>query len=141
LKERHKLTPAAYLLLEKEGKLLLIRRFNTGYEDGNYTLISGHVDEGESYADSMIREAKEEAGITIKKDDLVFVHANHRPKSNYLDIYFRPKKWSGNPENKEPNKCDNFLWASWDSLPANLIPHVRQSLQKIKDSEHYSEFY
>lgn len=139
--ERYRLKPAAYLLLEKDGKILLIRRFNTGYEDGNYTLVSGHVDEGESYADSMIREAKEEAGITIKKEDLEFVHANHRPEGEYLDIYFRAKKWSGMPTNKEPNKCDDLTWAKWDSLPANLIPHVRQSLLKIKKSEPYSEFY
>jgi 8-oxo-dGTP diphosphatase len=140
MKERHKLTPAAYLLLEKDNKILLIRRYNTGYEDGNYSLIAGHVDEGESYEDTMVREAKEEAGIIIKKEDLVFVHANHRPKSNYLDIYFRPKKWSGKPENKEPSKCDEFLWINWDSLPKNLIPHVRNSLLKIKNSEFYSEF-
>lgn len=141
MKERHKLTPAAYLLLEKDGKLLLIRRHNTGYEDGNYSLIAGHVEEGESYGDTMVREAKEEAGIILRKEDLELVHACHRPNSNYLDIYFRPKKCSGKLENKEPNKCDNFLWASWDSLPPNIIPHVRQSLLKIKNSEFYSEFY
>jgi 8-oxo-dGTP diphosphatase len=122
MKDRHKLTPAAYLLLEKDSKILLIRRYNTGYEDGKYTLISGHVENGESCEDTMIREAKEEAGITINKESLEFVHANHRPKSNYLDIYLRATIWSGKPENKEQEKCDEFRWANWNSLPDNLIP-------------------
>ena len=141
MKQRNKLIPAAYLLLEKDNKILLIRRYNTGYEDGNYTLVSGHVEEDESYEDTMLREAKEEAGIILKKESLEFVHANHRPKSNYLDIYFRPKNWRGNPKNKEPEKCDDFSWVSWNSLPDNLIPHVKYSLLKIKKSEFYSEFY
>jgi hypothetical protein len=30
---------AAYLLLLKDGKVLLLRRHNTGYEDGNYGTV------------------------------------------------------------------------------------------------------
>ncbi|MFH0856765.1 MAG: NUDIX hydrolase, partial [bacterium] len=47
-KERFKVIPAVYLFLEEDGKILLLRRFNTGYEDGNYAFVSGHLDGGES---------------------------------------------------------------------------------------------
>lgn len=61
---------AVHLILEEQGKLLLMRRFQTGYQDGMYALVGGCVEEGESIVDAMAREAKEEAGIEIKKEDL-----------------------------------------------------------------------
>jgi len=39
---------ACYLLLIKKDKMLLLRRFNTGWEDGKYTLISGHLEGDET---------------------------------------------------------------------------------------------
>lgn len=63
--ERFTLRCATYLLLIKSGKILLQRRFNTGWKDGKYTLISGHLDGQETIAQAMVREAEEEAGIPI----------------------------------------------------------------------------
>lgn len=40
----HSLVPAAYLLLWQDEKVLLLRRYNTSYQDGNYSLIAGHVE-------------------------------------------------------------------------------------------------
>ena len=54
---------AVYLLLLREGHVLLLRRHNTGYEDGNYSVIAGHVDPGERVTQALVREAAEEAGI------------------------------------------------------------------------------
>ena len=38
---------AVYLLLIRDGQILLLRRYNTGYEDGNYGVIAGHVERDE----------------------------------------------------------------------------------------------
>ena len=43
-KIRHTNIPASYLVLMKENKVLLLRRFNTGYQDGNYSMITWHLD-------------------------------------------------------------------------------------------------
>lgn len=37
---KHTLIPASYLILKQGNKILLSRRENTGYEDGNYSLVS-----------------------------------------------------------------------------------------------------
>jgi hypothetical protein len=42
--ERFKLTPAVYLILVKERKILLAKRKNTGWMDGFYSLVSDHMD-------------------------------------------------------------------------------------------------
>jgi 8-oxo-dGTP diphosphatase len=37
-KDWFKIIPAVHLILIREGHVLLLRRYNTGYEDGNYSV-------------------------------------------------------------------------------------------------------
>ena len=85
VEERHKITPASYLVLIKNNKILLQRRFNTGYEDGKYSFVAGHVDKGEAFTKAIIREVKEEAGITLQVEDLSVVHVMSRGSSTVKD--------------------------------------------------------
>ena len=65
-KDRNQATPAAYLIIEREGKILLVRRINTGYQDGNYSLPSGHIERSETPTECIIRETCEEIGIILQ---------------------------------------------------------------------------
>lgn len=47
-----------YLILIRNGSILFLRRFNTGWEDGNYSLITGHLDGQETVTQAMVREAE-----------------------------------------------------------------------------------
>jgi len=147
MKERHKLVPSSYLILVEDNKILLSRRFNTGFQDGSYSLVAGHGEENESFTQTLIREAKEEANIDLTEDVLEVVHImNRNEKFNpqeireRIDVFFRPKKWAGEIKNMETNKCDDLNWFPLDSLPGNVIPYVRFAIEKIKNKEFYSEF-
>lgn len=136
--------PASYLALSKDNKILLLRRFNTGYEDGNYSLIAGHVDLGENFTQCMIREAAEEADIILTPIDLQVAHVMHRNtpdvKSNErIDVFFVAKQWTGDIINKEPHKCDDLSWFDLDNLPENIIPYIKQAIDCIKNKILYSE--
>jgi 8-oxo-dGTP diphosphatase len=139
--ERFTLRAAAYLILIRDEKILLSRRFNTGWRDGDYSLIAGHLDPRESIRTTMVREAKEEAGIVIERSDLQFVHVMQQyENAEYFDFYFTVEDWKGEPTNLEPNKCDDMRWFSFNKLPENLVPNVRQALVAYKVGENYSEF-
>ena len=58
----HADVPGASVIVIRDGKVLLLRRFNTGYEDGQYSVIAGHLDGDEEVTAAMGREAREEAG-------------------------------------------------------------------------------
>lgn len=45
--ERFTAPVVLHLFLLREGQVLLLRRYNTGYEDGNYSVIAGHLHGGE----------------------------------------------------------------------------------------------
>ncbi len=140
-KERLKITPGIYLVLVKDNKILLLRRYNTGYEDGNYSLVGGHVDDGEAYKDAMIREAKEEVDIDLCSDSLDAVHVLHRQQNgNRIDVFFMAKKWKGEPKVAESNKCDDVSWFDLDDLPENTIPFIKQALENIRKDSFYSDF-
>ena len=58
---------SVHLLLVRTGRILLLRRYNTGYEDGNYSLVAGHIEGGEELKAAMIREAREESGVFVRR--------------------------------------------------------------------------
>jgi 8-oxo-dGTP diphosphatase len=135
-KERFTVRAAVYLILIKDNKVLLARRYKTGWMDGMYSLVAGHLDGNEPVNDSMIREALEEAGIKIKKKDLIPNKVVHRKSSDcgeYMDFFFIVKKWRGEPKIMEPNKCDEMSWFPINNLPQNTLPHVRNVIENLND--------
>jgi len=141
--ERNKAVTAVYLFLKKDGKILIARRCNTGYQDGNYQVPAGHIDAGELPTEAMIREAREEIGINLKKEDLRLVHASFRPKhdetGDRVDYFFEAARWDGEVVNKEPNKCDELRWVAPNELPKNMTPHVRIAIECAERGEFFSE--
>lgn len=65
MKERFKYIGSSYLILIKEGSILLLKRANTGFMDGYYSLPAGHLDGDETAREGGSREIKEEIGIDI----------------------------------------------------------------------------
>ena len=102
---------AVHLFLLKEDKILLLRRHNTGYEDGNYSTVAGHVDGGEQLKIAMIRETKEEVGIEIMPEDLEIVGVMHSiTDKEYISFFLKALDWSGEIKNMEPDQCSHLTW-------------------------------
>lgn len=139
--ERFKLVSAVHLFLIRDGKVLLSRRFNTGYEDGNYSVVAGHLEGGEEVKAAAIREAREEVGIEILPPDLQVVGVMHR-KSNdeRVDFFLTTTSWSGEITNREPDRCDQLAWFDLDRLPENMVPYVGRALDNYRRGNWFDSF-
>lgn len=141
MNERFKMIASVYVIFMLDGKVLLSRRANTGYEDGNYGLVAGHVEDNESITNAAIREAKEEAGVDIKPENLNVVTTMHRRQNDIrVDFFFVASKWEGEPTNMEPHVCSDLSWFPVDNLPANTIPYIKQALENFQKGIMYSEW-
>ncbi|MEJ8543898.1 NUDIX hydrolase [Brevibacillus borstelensis] len=140
-KERHTLPAAVHLFLLRGNEILLLRRYNTGYEDGNYSVPAGHLDGGEEVKAAAIREAREEAGIELDPQDLRVVGVMHRLSlDERIDFFLAAEKWTGSIVNAEPDKCDELRWVRLDKLPDNVIPYVRQAISNFRNNQWFDSF-
>lgn len=112
--ERFKAVIGTHILLMKEDQILLLLRQNTGYADGFYSLIAGHVDGNESILKATIREAKEEANLLLSEEDIQFGCILHRKATDFeaIDFFFVVKNWPDTLENVEPKKCKELKFFS-----------------------------
>jgi 8-oxo-dGTP pyrophosphatase MutT (NUDIX family) len=138
---RAKFPTTVHLFFFRDDEILLLRRFNTGYRDGEYSVPAGHLDGGETVLAAAAREAGEEVGVQIDTDDIIFSSVMHRNEGEErIDFFVHVKKWSGDPFNAEPDKCDELRWAQTGLLPENIIPYVRRAIENHRDGIRFDEF-
>ncbi len=132
---------AVHLFLVREGEVLLLRRANTGYEDGKYSVIAGHLDGGETVIAAAAREASEEAGIALDPILVRVVGVMHRRASDErIDFFVAAEAWAGEIVNREPEKCDDLAWFPLTALPPNTIPYVRRALENYRAGHWFDSF-
>lgn len=136
---------AAFMLIERDGKVLFVRRAKTAWMDGYYGLPSGKVEKKEGFLAAAIRETKEEVGVTVKPEHAKWVHLSWRnePEQDdmeWCDVLFRARAWSGKPHNAEPDMHDEIAWFSLEELPENTVPPVKAMLEAYVAGKTYSEF-
>lgn len=127
------------ILTSDRGECLFLRRFNTGYKDGEYGLVAGHVEEGEDLKTAMMREAREEVGITLSPDDLDVIGVIPSLPNNYVYFFLHADTWSGNVKNMEPHKCDDIRWSDLRSPPDNTVFYVRRAIENYLSNIWFSE--
>lgn len=140
-KKRQKITPCVYLYLEKNGKILLIKRANTGYEDGSYSFVAGHLEKGETLKEALARELEEEIGIKTNINDIQVVCVLNRQEKNNerIDFFMKTSNWRGVISNKELDKCDDVSWFDIDNIPENTIYYIKIAIEKIRAGIFYYE--
>ena len=134
---------AVHVFLLRDDAVLLVRRCNTGFEDGKLSVVAGHVEPGESVTQAALREASEEVGVTLSPDRLSVVGVMHRKSDDERVDFFLAYCLDGSdaePENREPEKCSELTWAIVTRLPDDMIPYVRAGLENFRRGVWFHEF-
>lgn len=139
MSERHLTRTAVFVILERDNKVFFLRRANTGWADGMLTIPAGHVDKGDFAKEAAIKETKEEACVDVQAEDLEFVHVDYI-RDEYINFYFRAKKWTGEPGLGEPHLASEALWIDKHHLPDDVTPQLKQLFQHMAAGSYFSEF-
>ncbi len=123
-----------HLLLMQDQTILLMKRCNTGYADGVWSLPAGKIEGKETATEALCREAYEELGIGIEPKSLIFKGLMHKIEhDNYENIalFFVANSWTHTIANKEPDKCSEIAFFAVNNLPKPLAPYIAAYFQTM----------
>lgn len=128
---------AVHVVFIRESKVLLARRVGTGFEDGKYGLVGGHLDGGETLKQAAARECEEEVGVDLTPDELEALGMEHytSPTGEGIDFYFRATSWRGEPYARA--ECDEVRWFSLDDLPPDIVPFMRDAVKRFESGSQW----
>lgn len=136
--ERLRLNVAS-LILERNGEVLMLKKAEN--RGGEYGLVGGRIEAGESAKQALLRETFEEAGITLDPKDVTLVLTIHRLRMDTptVHFFFFADRWEGHIHNKEPHKCEHLRWAPFTQLPNNTATVIKRGIEAFVKGETYLE--
>ena len=113
----------------RDGKLLLGKRKNC-YGAGTWALPGGHLEQGEKLVAGAARELMEETGLSAESFEFTnIVNDPSTKKRHYLQIGFLAIGVKGEPDNKEPERCEEWCWFDLSALPENIFPNHKKQIE------------
>ena len=102
----------------------------------------GHVEPGESFVDSVVREIKEETGLTISNVQLCGIK-QYVPKTDenydrYIVLLYKTETFSGELKESEEG---NVFWIERADLLSYPHPHGFESMAEVFLNDQLSENY
>lgn len=113
--------PAVIVLVEHDGRALLGRQ--AGWPRGQYSVLAGFVAPGESLEEAVIREVREESGITIH--DLRFVGSQPWPFPLSVMLGFEARSDGGEPVPRD-GELEHVRWFTRQEVGAALAGRSSQ---------------
>ena len=113
------------MVYDDEGRILVQDRLAKDWP--GICFPGGHVDKGESFVESVIREVKEETGLDIECPQICGIKSWHvKPGVRYVVLFYRTNRFSGELRSSEEGKV---FWIKADEL------------KKYKLSSDFDEMY
>ncbi|MBR5712926.1 MAG: 8-oxo-dGTP diphosphatase [Lachnospiraceae bacterium] len=126
----------AVLCLIKDGdRVLLQNRVKKDWQ--GYTLPGGHVELGESFVDAVVREMKEETGLTIEKPRMVGIKQFPIDGGRYIVLLFEATQFTGEVVSSEEGE---MTWIDRAELANISAVDDLQELLKVFDDPELTEF-
>ncbi|MDQ3065199.1 MAG: NUDIX domain-containing protein [bacterium] len=106
----------------KDGEFIMLQRKGS-HGSGSWSVPGGHLDFGESFKDTAVREVKEETGLDIKSIRFGAVTNDYFRDENmhYVTVWMVSHWAHGEEYIAEPDKCSAQAWHTLDDLPDPLF--------------------
>ncbi len=122
-------------LIQDGDRILLQNRLKKDWQ--GYTLPGGHVEPGESFVDAVVREMREETGLTILDPRLVGVKQFPIENGRYVVLLFKVTKWEGDLTSSEEGQVE---WVRYDDLSTLKTVDDLNELLEVMNSPELTEF-
>ena len=122
-------------LIEDGSRVLLQDRVKADWK--GYTLPGGHVENGESFVDAVIREMKEETGLDIYEPKLVGVKQFPIEGGRYIVMLYKATKFSGEVVSSDEGRME---WVEYSRLSEINTVDDFEELLEVMNSDNLSEF-
>jgi 8-oxo-dGTP pyrophosphatase MutT (NUDIX family) len=107
------------LILNKHKKVLILRSSSGSFEI--WSIPKGEIDKNESTLEAAVRETKEEAGISVNPDLLVYLgEKTYKTKKKKIHVYLFNAKQIEDIDPILNHENDKYLWASLEEA-INLV--------------------
>ena len=121
-------------LLQNRDRILLQNRVKKDWE--GYTLPGGHVEPGESFVDAVVREMKEETGLTIISPKLAGIKQFPIKNGRYIVLLYKAEKYTGDLCSSEEGQME---WVRYDQLSELNTVDYFEDLLKVINAPDLSE--
>ena len=107
------------------------------------TFPGGHVEKGESFVDSVVREVKEETGLEISNVRLCGIKqyippAGAKDYDRYIVLLYRTNTFAGQLQSSDEGRV---FWIEREELKNHQLPHGFEWMVDVFEHEELSENY
>lgn len=124
------------MIYDDDGNILVQDRVSTQW--GGVTFPGGHIEKGESFVGSVIREVKEETGLDIRNPKICGVKQWYVKKNvRYLVFFYKTNEFSGTLKSSEEG---NVFWIKPSELKNYQLASDFEDMYKIFADDALQEF-
>lgn len=125
------------MICDGSGNILVQDRLNPDWP--GLTFPGGHVEPGESFCASVIREVYEETGLTIENPILCGVKQfQTRENARYIVLFYKTGRFSGSLRSSREGRV---FWIPRERLTEYTLAPDFEDMVKVFESDELCEFY
>lgn len=125
------------MITDGAGNVLVLDRRNPDWP--GVTFPGGHVERGESFTESVIREVREETGLTVEGPVLCGVKQFQTDSdARYVVFFYKATRYAGELRSSDEGAV---YWVPRQELHKQKLSIDMMEMVQVMESENLSEFY
>lgn len=129
------------IVLDKSKTKVLLGQRKNSYKAGYFGLPGGRIELKEAARAAAQRELFEETNLVADSLDYLGVIRDHQQTYDFIHFVYLVKTYSGQIENREPNKCNGWQWHSLLDLPEQILRGHKLALELYGSQQGFIDAY